>query len=938
MSRRTLSITVAALAATVALVPGVANAAGSAHGSASSNGSATGGRSFGVTAVPKISPASDAHFSSPASKAFRVQAPALSTVKSAATFRAATAKTAATGTTYYANTYPFACSGSTDTGDGSQANPFCLVQDAVDAAAPGDTIDVLGTSGYSSQAPVTVRTSDLTIVGIGSSAWIDTNSTTPALTLDGVTGVTVTNLMLTASGAPAVNIVGSSGVTLDASLVSESLGTHQAVNTLAVDGTSHDVTVSRTYLDTGGWWDGANAVSVAAGASNVTLASNVLAGAGIAATGVSGLDVTGNTIQRGCSTGIDIEGTSTGVSLQNNLLEDANPTTDSMTGGFASTCTTNSQTWAPDITVSADASTGTTADYNDFYVYGTDATAPYSWAGTTYPTLAGFRTGATQGSHDTNDSVQATPITLRWNQSTQADVDLHTGSAAIGSANPSAPGALATDFYGSGGYTSRGAVQFLSLNPNLGMSLDGEPTSAYGVALTADVKSNYTALNLSVSWGDGTSTQTSFTGGQNVPVTHEYTKIGTYAVTFTVSDGTGDAVSNVLNLWTLGSDYTAYGPKRLLDTRDGTGAAKAKVKAHATVHLKVAGTGTVPATATAAVLNLTVTRPTTAGYITAYAYGDTKPTTSNVNFTTGQTVPNQVIVPIGTNGDVSLYNGSGGTVDLIADIAGYYTHTAASGYTALSPYRIVDTRSGTGAPKKQLAANASFAAQIAGNDGKKLPASGITAVALNVTVTGSLSSGFLTVYPDGKSLPVASNLNFSKGQTIANSVIAPVGTDGKIRVYNGSTKATSVVVDVVGYYSAASKSAYVPFSPTRFLDTRDKKEWSGGPLVNDSYAWIAVADGSPDVTAFVFNTTVTSTTGTGYLTVSPDPNTLDAYNGDWATWPKKPNVSTLNWTHGKTVPNLVQSSTGSTGLVDFWDSGNGTTNLVVDGFGYYQND
>ncbi|HYN73258.1 MAG TPA: hypothetical protein VES60_12220, partial [Nakamurella sp.] len=66
------------------------------------------------------------------------------------------------------------------------------------------------------------------------------------------------------------------------------------------------------------------------------------------------------------------------------------------------------------------------------------------------------------------------------------------------------------------------------------------------------------------------------------------------------------------------------------------------------------------------------TSPTQGGYITAYADGADRPTTSNLNFVAGQTIPNLVVVPVGANGGIRLFDGSGGTVHLIADIAGYY--------------------------------------------------------------------------------------------------------------------------------------------------------------------------------------------------------------------------------------------------------------------------
>ena len=466
------------------------------------------------------------------------------------------------------------------------------------------------------------------------------------------------------------------------------------------------------------------------------------------------------------------------------------------------------------------------------------------------------------------------------------------------------------------------------------LSLTAKAESAYSFSITA-VDTTGTPVSATVDWGDSTSSSGSLSGS-TVTADHTYAKLGTNTVTVTVTDNLG-TVDNTVTVTTAGSDYTAYGPTRVLDTRYGTGAVKAPVRARSITQVKFAGNGGIPADVTAVVLNVTVTEPTAAGFVTVYGDGSPRPSTSNVNFVKGQTVPNQVIAPVGADGKVDFYNDSTGSTDLIADVAGYFTQTASSGYSALAPYRLVDTRYGTGEPKRQLAGNSSFAVQIAGNDGGKLPAKGITAVALNITSTGSQGSGFLTAYGDGTKTPTASNVNFTTNQTIANSVITPVGSDGKIRVYNGSTKATSVVVDVVGYYSAASASAYVPTLPYRLLDTRDSS-WTYGPLTPGGYVDMPVSVGYPDYTGFVLNATVTETTGNGFLTVSPDPNTYADYQDGSNVWPTKPSASTLNWTKGETVANLVQASTGANGIIDFWDSGSGDTALIVDAFGFYQND
>jgi hypothetical protein len=54
-----------------------------------------------------------------------------------------------------------------------------------------------------------------------------------------------------------------------------------------------------------------------------------------------------------------------------------------------------------------------------------------------------------------------------------------------------------------------------------------------------------------------------------------------------------------------------------------------------------------------------------------YPAGAARPGTSNLSFTAGEIVANLVIVPVGAGGKVEFYNGSGGTVQIIADVSGW---------------------------------------------------------------------------------------------------------------------------------------------------------------------------------------------------------------------------------------------------------------------------
>jgi alpha-tubulin suppressor-like RCC1 family protein len=125
-----------------------------------------------------------------------------------------------------------------------------------------------------------------------------------------------------------------------------------------------------------------------------------------------------------------------------------------------------------------------------------------------------------------------------------------------------------------------------------------------------------------------------------------------------------------------GSGYVSLDPVRLLDTRpdggtiDGLFHPGTKLAGGQEIRLQVGGRGGVPATAAAVVLNVTVTEPDAAGYLTAYPCDTPRPNASNLNYSPGQTIPNNVIVKTGTSGTVCLYSQQ--TTHLIADINGAF--------------------------------------------------------------------------------------------------------------------------------------------------------------------------------------------------------------------------------------------------------------------------
>jgi Cysteine-rich secretory protein family len=386
----------------------------------------------------------------------------------------------------------------------------------------------------------------------------------------------------------------------------------------------------------------------------------------------------------------------------------------------------------------------------------------------------------------------------------------------------------------------------------------------------------------------------------------------------------------------VGGNYHPLQPARILDTRDGTGGvAVAPLRGGGLLTVQVAGRGLVPASGAAAVvLNVTVTNSTAASYLTVFPAGVAMPLASNLNWTRGQTVPNLVVVALGTGtqaGQVTAFN-STGSVDVLFDVAGYYSTPGQSLgpdglFNPLVPVRLLDTRSAGFTP---LGPGQTQTLQVTGSGG--VPAAGVSAVVLNLTVTGSTGAGYITAWPSGATRPSASNLNFVAGQTVANRAVIKLSPDGKVDFYNAQGT-VQLIVDVNGWFTDSSASgtgsSFSPMAPVRVLDSRTgaggfTDPWgpkSGRALTVAGVGGVpAMTDPNPP-TAVVANITVTDTTASSFLT-------------GWPDGAAQPAASDLNWTRGTTVANLAVIQVGPTGKIDMYDAA-GCTDVIVDVVGWF---
>ena len=272
-------------------------------------------------------------------------------------------------------------------------------------------------------------------------------------------------------------------------------------------------------------------------------------------------------------------------------------------------------------------------------------------------------------------------------------------------------------------------------------------------------------------------------------------------------------------------------------------------------------------------------------------------------------------------------------VDVTVTDSGGQTSTAApqwitvgDGYQPVNPTRLLDTRHGIGA-SGPVAANTSVTLQLPSSvtDSGHGP---VRAVVLNVTATQPTASGFVRVYPSGLAkAPTTSNLNYVKGETVANLVTVPVTSTGQIVLYvNQASGTAQLIADLEGYYTAgndATDSGYAPLSPTRILDTRSGVGGAGGRVAGWGHVKLSVPSSVPsNATALVINVTAVAPAASGDVVVYPDGQST-------------PTASNLNFAAGQTVPNLVIVPIPADGVIDFYLQSSGSADLLADLEGYY---
>lgn len=377
------------------------------------------------------------------------------------------------------------------------------------------------------------------------------------------------------------------------------------------------------------------------------------------------------------------------------------------------------------------------------------------------------------------------------------------------------------------------------------------------------------------------------------------------------------------------AQFVAVSPSRLLDTREPAYGPVYVRRPGAVVRVPVLGRNDVPAVGvTAVVLNVTVVDSIEPGHIQVLPTVEgTVGATSNQNLTIpGPPRPAFVISRLGPDGSVSVYLHGGG--NLVIDVLGFYTpapqaEVSSGRLISVDPERWVDTRSAA-----LLPAGFSSVRQVGSGETVRIvrpgrsvvPASGVQALVVNLTVDRPRAPGFLTARPTGDASAGTSNVNYLDAAT-SNLAIVPLGADRTISVF--SLAATDLIVDVVGYITdtaAAPSSAglLVTMNPQRLLDTRLTPA-AFSPAEERRYRWTTpdVVQVPADATALSLNLTVTQPAAPGFLT---------AYPG------VRPGTSNLNYVD-LTNANASLLQLGSGGTVGLYMLAAG--HVIVDLNGYF---
>lgn len=257
---------------------------------------------------------------------------------------------------------------------------------------------------------------------------------------------------------------------------------------------------------------------------------------------------------------------------------------------------------------------------------------------------------------------------------------------------------------------------------------------------------------------------------------------------------------------------------------------------------------------------------------------------------------------------------------------GYNPQTPAGlSFAPVTPCRVADTRTPNGPFGGPFLSGQTSRGFTIPSSTCGIPATA-QAYSINATVVPHGPLGFLTAYPCGQALPLASTLNALDGRIKAGAAIVPAGSGGALCFF--ATNDTDLVLDINGYFvpnATPSTLLFYPVTPCRLVDTRLPNGPLGGPsLVANAARTFPILSGTCNIPgtaqAYSLNYTSVPQGPFGFLTT-------------WPAGQTQPLVSTLNAPTGVVTANAAIVPAGLSGSVAVFVTN--TSDLVIDINGYF---
>ncbi|WP_433229647.1 hypothetical protein [Actinomadura formosensis] len=343
-----------------------------------------------------------------------------------------------------------------------------------------------------------------------------------------------------------------------------------------------------------------------------------------------------------------------------------------------------------------------------------------------------------------------------------------------------------------------------------------------------------------------------------------------------------------------------------------------KIEANATTAVTVAGVGGLPASGLASVaVNISAKGDWfNNGSLKIYPSGLTEPNATALNYNSNFYLADMLTTKVGADGKINIINKSNQPVKVYLDVQGYTLNeenpyvTKGSTYVPLNPLMLVTNQNIDG--------NGNFELAPLGQSG--IPGEGVDAVALNISTLSPRDSGTLRVYPSDEGWPLDATIDFVPNRKLQNSVIAKVGTNGKINIHNFAMGATSVWVEVTGYFATAGTVpdhlALNAVDPTRVSNEASL------PAGGDQTLKLTQVGGVPaDADGVGINLTAKSDSGAGALQVYP-------------AGTANPGSQTVSYQAGNQISGFTFAKLGTDGQITIHNAGSASVTVSVDAYSY----